>query len=216
MTSNTTRRDFLKMAVATVGMPTIIPASALGRDGTVAPSNRIALGAIGIGPRGRYVLEAFLNHPDAQFVTVCDVQQANLRTAKLMVDRSYKNEDCGTTADMLAENTSRCPRRPSWSRRVSASGNFALVQIVRLMERVGELSLRVTVVSSFRGFYFLPFAFVTTMRGRRRRATHRRGARGRGATAFPIRDSRGRRSGRCAAPRAEAPWETRRRRAARR
>jgi predicted dehydrogenase len=89
------------MAVATVGMPTIIPASALGRDGTVAPSNRIALGAIGIGPRGRYVLEAFLKQPDAQFVTVCDVQQANRRTAKLMVDRSYKNEDCGTTGDML-------------------------------------------------------------------------------------------------------------------
>ena len=101
MTPITTRRDFLKMAVATVGMPTIIPASALGRDGTVAPSNRIALGAIGIGPRGRVVLEAFLKHPDAQFVTVCDVQQANRRTAKLMVDRSYKNEDCGTTADML-------------------------------------------------------------------------------------------------------------------
>jgi predicted dehydrogenase len=89
------------MAVATVGMPTIIPASALGRDGTVAPSNRITLGAIGIGPRGRYVLEAFLKQPDAQFVTVCDVQQANRRTAKLMVDRSYKNEDCGTTSDML-------------------------------------------------------------------------------------------------------------------
>ena len=101
MTPNPTRREFLKLAAATVAMPTFIPASALGRDGTVAPSNRIALGAIGIGPRGRYVLETFLKQPDAQFVTVCDVQQANRRTAKLMVDRSYQNEDCGTTADML-------------------------------------------------------------------------------------------------------------------
>ncbi|MCF7734388.1 MAG: Gfo/Idh/MocA family oxidoreductase [Akkermansiaceae bacterium] len=101
MTPTTTRRSFLKTAAATLGMPMIIPASALGRDGTVAPSNRIALGAIGIGPRGRVVLEAFLKQPDAQFVTVCDVQQANRRTAKLMVDRSSRNEDCGTTAEML-------------------------------------------------------------------------------------------------------------------
>lgn len=101
MTPTTTRRDFLKTAAATFGMPMILPASALGRDGAVAPSNRIALGAIGIGPRGRVVLEAFLKQPDAQFVTVCDVQAANRRTAKMMVDRSRGNEDCGTTADLL-------------------------------------------------------------------------------------------------------------------
>ena len=70
----TTRREFLHKSALAIAMPAIIPASALGRDGTVAPSNRIALGAIGIGPRGRLVLDAFLKQPDAQFVTVCDVQ----------------------------------------------------------------------------------------------------------------------------------------------
>jgi predicted dehydrogenase len=101
MTYTPNRREFLKSTAVAVGMPMIIPASALGRDGTVAPSNRIVLGAIGIGPRGRYVLETFLKYPEAQFVTVCDVQKANARTAKMMVDRRNGNQDCGTTADLL-------------------------------------------------------------------------------------------------------------------
>ena len=36
-----------------------------------------------------------------QLVAVCDVQKANRRTAKMMVDRHYQNEDCQSTADML-------------------------------------------------------------------------------------------------------------------
>jgi hypothetical protein len=48
-----TRRQFLKGSAVALGMPTIIPASALGMNGTVAPSNRIVLGGFGIGPRGR-------------------------------------------------------------------------------------------------------------------------------------------------------------------
>ena len=49
MSTKTTRRKFLKTAaVAAIGMPTIIPASALGRDGNVAPSNRLVLGGIGL------------------------------------------------------------------------------------------------------------------------------------------------------------------------
>jgi predicted dehydrogenase len=101
MTTTSTRRDFIKKAAFIAGMPAIIPASALGRDGNVAPSNRITLAAIGIGRRGRYVLGSFLKQPAAQFVTVCDVQKANRRTAKMMVDRAYQNEDCQASPDML-------------------------------------------------------------------------------------------------------------------
>ena len=32
--------------------PSFVPSSALGKDGTVAPSERIVLGALGIGGRG--------------------------------------------------------------------------------------------------------------------------------------------------------------------
>lgn len=100
MNTDFSRRNFLKGTVA-IGMPAIIPSSALGLAGTVAPSNRIAMAAIGIGPRGRMVLDAFLKQPDAQFVSVCDVQQSNRRTARMMVDRAYKNEGCHETPDML-------------------------------------------------------------------------------------------------------------------
>lgn len=50
MSTKSTRRTFMKTAAAdTIGMPTTIPASALGKDGSVAPSNRIVLGGIGLG-----------------------------------------------------------------------------------------------------------------------------------------------------------------------
>ena len=62
--TQTTRRSFLRVASA-VGvsasvLPYIVPASALGRDGAVAPSDKITLGVIGIGPRCTYDLTAML------------------------------------------------------------------------------------------------------------------------------------------------------------
>ena len=54
----TTRRTFLRRSLLAGGaaaLPLIVPGRVLGRDGGVAPSNRIALGGIGIGPRGRQV-----------------------------------------------------------------------------------------------------------------------------------------------------------------
>jgi len=101
MNPMTTRRAFLRTTTAAIGMPAIIPGSALGLNGAVAPSNRITMAAIGIGPRGRQVLSTFLNQADARIVMVCDVQLANRRTAKMMVDRAYKNEDCQATGDLM-------------------------------------------------------------------------------------------------------------------
>src|ERR1022692_1049182 len=46
------RREFLgttACALAAATFPSIIPSSALGRDGAVAPSNRITVGVIGCG-----------------------------------------------------------------------------------------------------------------------------------------------------------------------
>src|SRR6185295_741773 len=69
------RRRFLKTALsagAAVMAPQIIPSSALGRDGAVAPSERIVVGGIGIGNRGTYDLSCFLEQKDVQFAAVCD------------------------------------------------------------------------------------------------------------------------------------------------
>lgn len=84
-----------------LGMPTIIPASALGMNGTVAPSNRIVLGGIGIGPRGREDLSAFLKQPDVQFVMIADVQSVRQEVVRVMVNRRYNNQDCAKTREMF-------------------------------------------------------------------------------------------------------------------
>src|ERR1017187_2996659 len=60
------RRRFLKTAVqvgALLAAPQIVRGAGVGRDGGVAPSNRIILGAIGIGNRGSYDLGCFLEEP---------------------------------------------------------------------------------------------------------------------------------------------------------
>ena len=58
------RRDFLKGLAGGVvaGFPTIIPSSALGRDGYVAPSEKIVLGAIGVGRQGSGDMRGFLTN----------------------------------------------------------------------------------------------------------------------------------------------------------
>jgi myo-inositol 2-dehydrogenase/D-chiro-inositol 1-dehydrogenase len=82
-----TRRRFLKTTTATAAgaacwAPTIVPASALGADGHVAPSNRINIGMIGLG---RIVicmnLKPFLKAPDCQVVALCDVDRWRLELA---------------------------------------------------------------------------------------------------------------------------------------
>lgn len=96
------RRRFLKTAAgAAMGAPWIVPSSALGGHGMVAPSERIVLGAIGIGPRGRYVLGCMLNEPDVRFVAICDVQAGRRRAVKDMADAKYGNKDCAMYRDML-------------------------------------------------------------------------------------------------------------------
>ena len=96
-----TRRHFLKTTALALGMPTIIPASALGKNGAVAPSNRIVMGAIGIGPRGREDLTAFLKQPDVQFVAIADVQEERREIVRRMANKQYGNEDCTKTRDMF-------------------------------------------------------------------------------------------------------------------
>jgi predicted dehydrogenase len=97
---STNRRTFIAGAAAFAGMPTIIPSSALGKDGHVAPSNRIVVGGIGLGPRGRKVVDAFYGEKDCQFVAICDAQAERAEIIRRMTNRTYKNEDCKTYREM--------------------------------------------------------------------------------------------------------------------
>ncbi len=95
-----TRRSFLKTA-APAGAPLIVPASALGRNGAVAPSDRVTLGGIGIGPRGANVLNDFLEQPDLRFLAVCDVRNERREAVKSLADNRYGNRDCAAYSDMF-------------------------------------------------------------------------------------------------------------------
>ncbi len=105
------RRRFLKqgaMAAGAVMLPSYVPATAMGRGGGVAPSERIVMGGIGMGGRGSYDLGYMLSQPDVHYVAVCDVLKARRDIAKNTVDRKYGNKDCAAYGDMrqlLAERS---------------------------------------------------------------------------------------------------------------
>src|SRR5579872_2755673 len=96
-----TRRDFLARGASALALPWFIPARALGRDGAVAPSERIVLGGIGLGPRGQYDLSMMFPEKDVQFVAVCDVQRSRREHVKQMADEHYGNKDCRMYRDFF-------------------------------------------------------------------------------------------------------------------
>ena len=86
------RRQALKAAAAAGGAilaPWIVRPSALGREGSVAPSERITMGFIGIGRMGQGHLRCFLEYPEAQVVAVCDVDRWRRENAKEAVEKAY-------------------------------------------------------------------------------------------------------------------------------
>ena len=105
------RREFLRRAALAAGAaaaPALIPASALGLEGAVPPSERIVLGGIVIGGRGTHDLNWMLPERDVQFVAVCDAKRSQREAIKRLVDNKYGNKDCATYRDLrefLAERT---------------------------------------------------------------------------------------------------------------
>ena len=95
------RRSFLKRAGGAVALPMLAPASALGLDGKVAPSNRIVVAGIGLGRRGGGVFRGWvLPEKDVQFVAICDVWKERRERIKKWADDHYGNKDCKTYIDM--------------------------------------------------------------------------------------------------------------------
>jgi len=101
--SGPTRREFLGRAAAApaaaLGVPYMIPASALGQDGAVAPSERIVMGAIGTGGRGHGNMRTFMGNKDVQMVAVCDVDAGHVKRSQEEVNKHYGNNDCKAFKD---------------------------------------------------------------------------------------------------------------------
>jgi hypothetical protein len=96
------RRRFLRKSAialgAAIAVPTIIPASALGRGGARAPSERITMGFIGVGGQGgghllggawTYVPGGYSARRDVQVLAVCDAWKDRRDTATRRVNENY-------------------------------------------------------------------------------------------------------------------------------
>jgi len=98
-----TRRSFLKhttgVMASTITVPYVIASSALGKDGAIAPSERLTMGAIGLGGQGMHNLRNFLVCDDLHIVAVCDVDTNHRLSAKNKVDSTYGNKDCAAYED---------------------------------------------------------------------------------------------------------------------
>jgi len=90
------RRTFLKQGAGAiagaVAFPYIIPGSALGLDGTVAPSNRIVMASIGVGGQGTYDTKALMSIPEVQYVAVCDVDSEHRERMRNDVKAYYADK----------------------------------------------------------------------------------------------------------------------------
>lgn len=102
-THHTTRRQFLKhgsmASAAALAAPTFVPASALGKEGRPAPSERIAMGAIGAGGRGSRLIREFLKENGAQLVAVADVDRRHLRSAQEKINKENGDHGCRAYED---------------------------------------------------------------------------------------------------------------------
>jgi predicted dehydrogenase len=106
--NNLSRRSFIRKtakgavlsSLALTGIPTLVPASVFGKN---APSNRINVGAIGVGRISRsHDMPGVWKHNFAQVVAVCDVDTKRAAEGKMLVNQYY-TEKTGKPYDGVKE-----------------------------------------------------------------------------------------------------------------
>jgi len=93
MTESIDRRQFLSGFMSSVFFPYVIPSSVLGKT-NIAPSDRITMGYIGVGGRGKQVMRSLMGQRGCQILAVCDVDTNRLSEARNIVNDQYGNSDC--------------------------------------------------------------------------------------------------------------------------
>jgi len=87
------RRQFLTRvcgtALGAVSLPYVVPASVLGSNGAVPPSEKVAMGFIGVGSMGGGHLRSFMGYDDVQAVAACDLREIFRQRALERAQRRY-------------------------------------------------------------------------------------------------------------------------------
>ena len=97
--SRISRRQFIATTAAAIAAPTFIPASALGKAGRPAPSERIVIGIVGWGMMGPGNTHGLMAEKDCQVVAACDLDKRPLKQAVDAVNKHYANTDCKSYHD---------------------------------------------------------------------------------------------------------------------
>lgn len=87
MSKSITRRDFNRTTATVGAIATSIGWTAAQAKAVPGANDRIRIGILGVGNRGGQVLDAFLEHPDAQIVAICDVYQPYLEKTAAKLGR---------------------------------------------------------------------------------------------------------------------------------
>jgi len=94
---DTTRRSFLKSALAAGIAPMFVPSKLFGQN---APSNQLQLGHIGLGGHGtQFNLQNFLRQPDCRCAVMCDAFRDRREKAADIVNKAYGSKDCRVVED---------------------------------------------------------------------------------------------------------------------
>jgi hypothetical protein len=89
-------------------LPVVLPASALGGEGTVPPSNRVNVGLIGKGAMGGGHLSRLAYDPAFQLLAVCDVDRTRREAGRSAVDDiNAATRGAGTYRSCVAYNDYR-------------------------------------------------------------------------------------------------------------
>jgi predicted dehydrogenase len=102
--NNPSRRGILKTTLAAGAAPWFVPASVLGSAGQPAPSARVTVGVIGVGPQGQGDMQNFLSQPDVRVTAICDVNQRNIASARDRIKNAYGSPDAKVITDFRELN----------------------------------------------------------------------------------------------------------------
>src|SRR4028119_1691894 len=102
---NSSRRSFLRNTTLAATAFFIVPRHVLGR-GFVAPSDKLNIGAIGVGGKGEGDIASFFKSGNANIVALCDVDDVRAKKSREsfpsakyykdyreMLDKEHKNLD---------------------------------------------------------------------------------------------------------------------------